>query len=221
MAEIIPAIMPKTLHDLEEHCQKVVGSVDTVQIDVMDGKFVAVRTWPYNRHDDFFDAILREEQALPMWEELDYEVDLMVANPEREAQTWITAGAKRVIAHIESITDMKSFLALASEFVEVGLAIGNDTPLDTILPYLKSIDCVQCMGIAKIGFQGQPFDRRVLERIKALRVADPELPISVDGAVTIDTAPLLIEAGADILVSGSFVFDGESPVEAIHRLENV
>jgi ribulose-phosphate 3-epimerase len=221
MAEVIPAVMPKNLTDLEHHVERVLGTVNTIQIDVMDGKFVQPRTWPYSKHDDFFEEILREEKGLPFWNDIDYEIDLMVENPEREAETWISAGAKRIIAHIEGIHDIEKILSLGNEFIEVGLAIGTDTPIEKIAPHLHDIDFVQCMGIAKIGYQGQPFDERVLSHIAQLRALDAELPISVDGGVSFETAPRLLEAGADILVSGSLVFTAENPADVIHRLASL
>jgi ribulose-phosphate 3-epimerase len=77
------------------------------------------------------------------------------------------------------------------------------------------------MGIAKIGYQGQPFDERVLEQINQIRLASPNLPISVDGGVDVTTEPLLKAAGATRLVSGSAVFGAEDIGDAISSLEGV
>ncbi len=63
MADIIPAIMPKTLADLEEHVARVAGAVEAVQVDVMDGLFVKPKTWPYIRHDAYFDEIMNEDRG--------------------------------------------------------------------------------------------------------------------------------------------------------------
>ena len=77
------------------------------------------------------------------------------------------------------------------------------------------------MGIEKIGFQGEPFDERVLDQIKALRKQFPEVTISVDGAVDFDTAPELIEAGANRLVAGSAIFNGPDISGAINEFQNL
>ena len=104
--------------------------------------------------------------------------------------------------------------------VELGLALNPDTSLDTILPYMEKIDFVQCMGIARIGYQGQPFDERVLTQINQLRVKYPNLPISVDGGVNIETAALLKQAGATRLVAGSAIFGASDVSEAITGLQS-
>ena len=75
------------------------------------------------------------------------------------------------------------------------------------------------MGIAKIGSQGQPFDERVLERVRVLRAEYPELTISIDGSVNVETVVLLSQAGADRFVSGSAILKAKNPAEAFHEFE--
>jgi len=229
MAEIIPAVMPKTLRDLEEHVARVVEIVDTIQVDIMDGGFVREKTWPYIKHDDYFDAIMRGEEGLPFWKTIDYEIDLMVNDPVEAAEQWMQAGARRLLFHIESLNtfkqkkdiaeDMEKILALRSEFIEVGLSIGVETPVEVIKPYLHEIVCVQCMGIKRIGYQHEPLDERVLEKIREIRALAPDLEISVDGGVNHDTIRELAEAGATRFVSGSAVFESTNPVEAVYLLK--
>jgi ribulose-phosphate 3-epimerase len=104
--------------------------------------------------------------------------------------------------------------------VQLGLALNPDTPLDAILPYMEKIDFVQCMGIAKIGYQGQPFDDRVLERVNTIRIKYPNMPISIDGGVNHETAGLLKHAGATRLVAGSAIFGAEDIAAAIEELKS-
>jgi hypothetical protein len=135
--------------------------------------------------DPDFDEIIKEEAAFPYWEELDFEADLMVANPIDVAQDWITAGAKRLIIHIESFKtpadavmafqQLKKQLPIKDSFLytEIGVALNPSTPNEAIEPLMEYVDFVQFMGIEKIGYQGQPFDERVIEKISSLRaVAD-------------------------------------------------
>ena len=235
MLEIIPAIMPKSYHDLAEKAERVVGLAPLAQIDIMDGKFVTSRSWPYvesaSPSDEHFQAMRSQEELLPFFDQLDYEIDLMIDEPEKHIYEWLPLGASRLIFHIEAIKDIAMFFAHdifkegardigGEKVIEVGLAINAGTPLERILPHLSKIDLVQCMGIERIGYQGEPFDERVLEMINQIRSASPSLPISVDGGVSLETASLLKAAGATRLVSGSAVFGAEDMGEAIGALED-
>lgn len=212
MSQIIPAIMPKNYYELEDKVHLVVRHVPMVQIDIMDGVFVPNSTWPFPLPNPQFDAIQREEEGLPVWEKMNYELDLMVKNPDLNFEQWLKLGAARIIVHIESLADPKTFFesSLVQDmrtFTEIGISFGNNTGVDAILPYLSMVDCVQVMGIERIGFQGNPFDERCLENIKRIRSEAPNMRISVDGSVNTETIQRLKEAGADQFVVGSAVFE--------------
>jgi len=110
------------------------------------------------------------------------------------------------VFHIENVEDV-GFLLRKSDVrgVEIGMAIGVNTSNKELEKWLDKIDYVQFMGIAKIGSQGQPFDNRVLRKIKDFRKTHPNVIIQVDGGVNATNAPLLIEAGVDRLVVGSAI----------------
>lgn len=233
MKEIIPAIMPTSYEDLLEKATFVRGIVPLSQIDVMDGKFVKSKSWPYRQsgvaNEEHFLAMQTQDEMLPLFDEMDYEIDLMIDEPERHIDEWLPLGASRLIFHIEAIKNMELFWAHdiwkegardigGQKVIEIGLAITPGTPLSAIEPYLDRIDLVQCMGIAEVGYQGQPFDDRVLEMINTLRVSRPNLPISVDGGVSTETAGELFAAGATRLVSGSAIFKSDDPKAAIAHL---
>jgi ribulose-phosphate 3-epimerase len=158
---------------------------------------------------------------LPCWELIDYEVDLMVSKTEEEFRRWVSAGAARIIIHIESLPDPKKLIDEYKGVINIGLALNPETSLDTILPYIHDIDFLQCMGIQKIGFQGQKLHDAVLSRISHLRDSYPDLIISIDGGVTRDNAELLVTAGARRLVSGSAIFESTNPLEVIHSMESL
>ena len=233
--EIIPAIMPTSFEDLREKAEKVSAFVGLAQIDIMDGVFVASKSWPYTeggiQKEAHFVALSKQDEGLPEWEDLDYEIDLMISEPEKHIDEWLPLGASRLIFHIESIKNMELFFAHdifkpearsigTTKVIELGLAINPDTPLEAILPHISKIDFVQCMGIAKIGYQGPPFDERVLDQIHGLRLKFPDMPISVDGGVNLKTAHDLKGAGATRLVSGSAIFNAEDVEGAIVALQN-
>lgn len=221
MTEIIPAILPKDFAEVVDKVSYVVGMADSVQIDVCDGQFVHNPTWPYRKPDDNFEKILREEEGLPNWEELDYEIDLMANKPEERVDEWVVAGAARIIIHVEATGDVAKAIGILEGRCEIGLALGMDTPLTVIEPYREKIQFIQLMGIDNVGFQHQPFDDGVLGRIKEARIMYPGLPISIDGGVSLETAPGLIEAGADRLVVGSAIFDHENVAEAIQKFKGL
>lgn len=234
MPEIIPAILPKSFTDLKLGLEQVAGLVPFVQLDILDGKFTPERTWPnIGGTDPEFVKIIREEEGFPLWDEIDFEVDLMVADPEEEFQRWVSAGAKRLIPHFESFKTPDVAKAFAEKFqsqyggdgsflaLELGMAINIDTPIEVLELLIEHINFVQCMGIAKIGYQRQPFDERVLEKVRAIREKYPELTISIDGGVNLETGAQLLDAGADRLVVGSAIYGSDDIAGTIDEFKNL
>lgn len=217
--EIIPAILPKDFAELQDQVELIKGFVKTVQVDICDGQFVQNASWPYKKHDDTFEKLTLEEEGLPGWEVLNYEFDLMVNHPEGVADDWVRVGASRLIFHIEAKGELFDVIEKYKDFVDIGLALNIDTPVESIEPFKDKIKFVQCMGIDHIGFQGQEFDAKVIEKIKSIKSTYPELLISVDGGVSIETAPLLIEAGANRLVIGSAIFNSDNAIDAVQRFK--
>jgi ribulose-phosphate 3-epimerase len=152
-----------------------------------------------------------------------FEIDLMVARPYLHALDWAMTGASRIIFHIESLEDDGAiFDELPKDGLkEIGLAINIDTPNEAVEPHIHKIDFVQCMGIAKIGYQGQAFDERVFAKLSDFRSRFPELVLSVDGGVNMETAPLLVNAGANRLASGSLIWESSDIIETIKQLQQL
>jgi ribulose-phosphate 3-epimerase len=229
MTEVIPALLEEDFNTLREKLGRVVSVARTVQIDVCDGKFVPTTSWPMNPHDQAnVEGILNEEEGLPFWDSLDFEFDLMVLNAHSQLEFFVRLGARRIIFHLEAegpIAQFKEFLEgidmYTRENVQFGVAINTTTSIDELKSIISNIDFVQCMGIEHIGQQGEPFDERVLEQIKSLRSMYPGLIISVDGSVNEDTAPLLVEAGANRLVVGSALMRSYDIRETMRELENL
>ncbi len=222
--------MPRKYDDLVARISEVTGLTTIIQIDVMDGKFVTGTTWPYVDPEQHFEHILEQAEGLPGWQDLDFEVDLMVADPESVWHKWVSAGARRIIIHQESTKDLAALIAdFRSEFpkqdeyglfgVELGIAQDIKTPISELEPYLDQVDFVQLMGIANIGKQGQPFDVRVISKIEQLRQLAPRTIISVDGGVSLETATSLIDAGVDRLVVGSALFKSDDIAETFEQFK--
>jgi len=223
MIEILPAIIPEDYEDLKEKLAAVHGIAPVVQIDIVDGKFAPERSWPYHKNDqEHFQKILREEEGLPFWEDFYFEADLMIERPEEHIEDFIFAGFSRLVVHLESTEKMGEIIEIAKSMdTEIGIAINIDTPNSELEEWIERINFVQFMGIREIGFQGQPFDPRVIEKISTLRIQHPDIIISVDGGVSLRTAPFLIGAGAVRLVSGSAIFESDDIGRAINDFKNI
>ncbi|MBA3789502.1 hypothetical protein H0X32_03910 [Patescibacteria group bacterium] len=217
MAAIVPAILPVSQEDLEDKLAALVGLVDSVQIDIVDGRFISPASWPYRTESD---------KGLPSFAgktfshlgQIHYEMDLMVSAPEDVAGTWVEAGADRITLHVEStnylpktITDLEVRYGHAKDFapelLAIGIALNIQSDLAIIEPYMAQIDYVQFMGIATIGKQGEPFDTRVLQKIATFKKKHPEIPVQVDGGVSLQTAPALLSAGVERLIVGSALWN--------------
>lgn len=228
MSEIIPAIMPDDYHDLVSKLDRVDDFSKTVQIDVMDGIYVPSESWPYNGSDlDEFEKIIKQEKGLPSWEKVNFIIDLMVSDVESKVYDWILAGASGVVLHFESLHNQVHpglIIKLKEEFadvLEVGIAVKSTTPFELFSPFLEYVDFVQCMGIEKVGYQGQDFDENIIDKIKEIRNYSNTLPIVVDGAVNNKTIHSLLEAGATKLVVGSALFESEDMKETYEKLSKL
>ncbi|HEY4478673.1 MAG TPA: hypothetical protein VI775_02420, partial [Candidatus Paceibacterota bacterium] len=117
--------------------------------------------------------------------------------------------------------DINKAIDTACDRVEVGIALHIDDPIDIIEKYKDRIVYIQLMGIDKVGFQGQSFDPKVLDKIKEIEKVYPDFPIQIDGAVDLDTSIKLVKAGADRLVVGSALFNSDNLVDTYRKLEKI
>jgi len=228
MTEVTPAVLAEDFQELNEKLAKFINTTKIVQIDICDGKFTPSISWPMQAKDQLgVQSILDEEDGLPFWDKIDYEFDLMVLNAHKKFDFFARLGAKRIVFHLEAETesDFKDFLESIDPYlkdnIEIGLAINTTTDIEKLSPFINCIDFIQCMGIENIGFQGEPFDDRVIDQIKNIKEKYPEIKISVDGSVNEETAPLLIEAGASRLVIGSALMQCYDIREKIEEFENL
>lgn len=222
MIEIIPAVMPKKYSDLVQGAGQVVGVVDTMQVDIMDGIFVPGKTWPFvASKSDHFEKLTSEKEGLPHWQDLEYEFDLMIRRPEDQLDQWVALGPKRIIIHVESVEDHKKLFSQTEklrEFIEIGLSFDDDTDVIKFAELVPYADFIQVMGIDEIGAQGQAFEPRSIYNLTYLHEKFPNLPLSVDGSVNLETIQNLVAAGATRLVAGSAVFASLDPIMAIAEL---
>lgn len=174
MHEIIPAVLPKDIADLEDKLMALPAGITFFHMDVLEKDI-----WtPVNTRD--------------------FEVHLMVENPDAIMDRWVERGAKRISIHQPSAK-----LAEYRGKAEIGYAVELERPLEEFLPFFDFVDFIHLMSIDEIGAQGHPFDEKVFDRIKKLQELYPEKPIAVDGGVSVDNFEKLIELGADRLIVGS------------------
>jgi ribulose-phosphate 3-epimerase len=173
MNEIIPAILPKDAEDLVAKANALPLEIPFIHFDVLE--------------EDIWALI-----------DKDFEVHLMVEEPEKIAHRWIERGAKRMIVH-----KVDHSLMECRDKAEVGLGVEIDKSLEEFAPFLDFVDFVHLMSIKEIGHQGHPFDERIFARIKEVKEKFPQLPISVDGGISLTNYKELQEAGADRLIIGS------------------
>ncbi|MFC1721045.1 hypothetical protein ACFL0K_02210 [Patescibacteria group bacterium] len=221
--EILPAIIPQDIQDLEEKLSQVRGLVSAVQIDILDGKYTPAPSWPYNEdQDEELKSICSGDKSLPFSEDFFFEADLMIENPDEKIEDFICAGFGRIIVHLESANNISTIVEKAKMFdVEIGVAIGMETDIEELEECIEKIDFVQFMAIDNIGFQGEEFNTDVLEKISTLREQYPDITISVDGGVNLKNAVLLISAGANRLAAGSTIFNSDDVEKTISQFQNL
>lgn len=213
--QIIPAINCPDFECVKEKLKKAaefLPSGDWVQLDIADGKFTAHQAW--NDPEDLIKLKTKNHKL-----KTNLEVHLMVEQPEEVIGDWVKAGAKRIIIHLEAIKDLEPITKNLKTY-ELGLAIAPETTVEGLIPYLKEVKFVQILAVNP-GKAGQKFDERVPKKIKFLKENRPDVIIEVDGGINPETAKLCKEAGADILVAGSYIWDSPNPRVAYERLVNL
>lgn len=218
--------MPQNVGEIRSKSSLVFQLVRTIQIDFCDGVYVATKSWPFNGKDVMaYNEIVSEQVGLPYWEDVNYEFDLMAKNAAEQFDRLLKLGPNRLVFHMEAEDDLLGFFEKLDpyykETIEMGVAINTTGDTELLKPLLPHIKFVQCMGIAAIGKQRQPFDERVIGQIKKVRALAPNIAISVDGSVNKSTAHELIAAGATRLVIGSALFDEIDIQSTIEDYQNL
>lgn len=214
---ITPAILPHSFDEVTEKLSRIEGIATKVQIDLCDGIFGREKTW-----------LPEGTETLPAG--FTYEFDIMLNDWKLYMMHAITVGAKYIIAHVDLFTDedIETLISIVGpRSVTLGVAVSNDKSLDFHADMIRKIKAVypsmfiQVMGIQKIGEQGQIFDEESVGRVKALKQQFGDVLIQVDGGMTAETVSKVINAGAETVVVGSYLFNGGDPGEAMKRLESV
>lgn len=216
--EIIPSILTQSPDEALGVLRALRNGPTWIQIDVVDGVFAGeYSTWPLT--DPEWMSMKTGEGSLPEWEQFLFEADLMVSNPKEMAEYMVNAGAARLIFHAGSATDdeLVELIEMYGDSTECGVAFQlSQNPLEHT-GLIEAARVVQIMGVDPIGAQGRPFDERCLEYVDLIKQARPDVPIQVDGAVSLETIQQLKEHGVDRVAPGSYITKAENP-KAAYRL---
>lgn len=211
---IAPSILAADFGNLQRDCEMVNNSkADWFHLDIMDGVFVPNISYGMpiiNKINEVATKTL--------------DVHLMIVDPERYVETFKNVGADILTIHYEACTHLhKTIQSIKSNGMKAGVALNPHTSAHLLEYVLNDLDLILIMSVNP-GFGGQSFIENTYEKVRTLKMlrekSRSDFIIEIDGGVNATNAPKLIEAGADALVAGSFVFKSDNPTKTIENLKN-
>ncbi|MEX2350076.1 MAG: ribulose-phosphate 3-epimerase [Flavobacteriaceae bacterium] len=210
--KIAPSILAADFANLQRDIEMVNQSeAHWFHIDIMDGVFVPNISFGM----PVLDAIVKHAKKT-------IDVHLMIVDPDRYIKTFADLGSNILTVHYEACTHLhRTLQAIKAEGMQAGVALNPHTSVSLLEDTIKDIDLV-CLMSVNPGFGGQSFIENTYKKVAQLKEIieknGASTKIEIDGGVTDKNASQLVEAGADVLVAGSFVFRSENPLETIKKL---
>lgn len=212
---IAPSVLASDFANLQRDIEMINNSeADWFHIDIMDGVFVP--------NISFGMPVL---EAITKHATKTIDVHLMIVDPDRYIKTFAQLGSNILTVHYEACTHLhRTLQAIKAEGMKAGVALNPHTNVSLLEDVIKDIDMV-CIMSVNPGFGGQSFIENTYKKIKELKEIitrnNASTIIEIDGGVTSKNAVQLVEAGADVLVAGNFVFKAENPTETISELKKM
>ncbi|MCD8412299.1 ribulose-phosphate 3-epimerase [Tenacibaculum finnmarkense] len=212
---IAPSVLAADFANLQRDIEMINNSdADWFHIDIMDGVFVP--------NISFGMPVLK---AITKHATKTIDVHLMIVNPDQYIQTFADLGANILTVHYEACPHLhRTIQAIKAAGMKAGVALNPHTPISVLEDVIQDLDMV-CIMSVNPGFGGQSFIENTYKKVSQLKhlieFSNSECKIEIDGGVTDKNANQLIEAGADVLVAGSYVFKSEKPTETIENLKNL
>ncbi len=213
MAIVAPSLLAANFLELGKACEMLNNSTaEWFHLDVMDGRFVPNISYgiPVIEH-------IRKATSKVC------DVHLMIEEPEKYAVAFQKAGADILTVHYEACRHLhRNIQQIRGLGMKAGVALNPHTPVSVLTDIIQDVDMVLIMSVNP-GFGGQHFIEHTYEKLSALksliRLKGLNTLIEVDGGVTVENAPLIVDAGADVLVAGSTVFNAANPTQTILELQ--
>ncbi|MFA5820988.1 MAG: ribulose-phosphate 3-epimerase [Candidatus Gracilibacteria bacterium] len=203
--KIAPSILSADFGRLNEEIDTIEPYSDMIHVDIMDGIFVPNKT-------------ISSDVVKTIKSEKPLDVHLMIEHPENFLKEFAEAGASILTVHAEACEDLSAVIDEIHKLgVKAGVSIKPGTGVEAVESVLDKVDMVLVMTVEP-GFGGQKFMPEMMEKVKKLRAMKPELDIEVDGGINAETAKVAVDAGANVLVAGSYVFGAKDRKAAIEGL---
>lgn len=212
---IAPSVLAADFANLQRDIEMInVSDADWFHIDIMDGVFVP--------NISFGMPVL---QAITKHAKKTIDVHLMIVDPDRYIKTFAALGANILTVHYEACTHLhRTLQAIKAEGMKAGVALNPHTNVSLLEDVIKDIDLV-CLMSVNPGFGGQSYIENTYSKVEKLKELiirkGASTLIEIDGGVTDKNAKQLVQAGADVLVAGSYVFGAQNPIQTIADLKKI